>query len=187
MATEQTVQGTLVGEWRQAVIKNLPPLSPKAKPNLPDMLSFKGKKRTFNLAEQIGTNGKMFGVQLLNDTSGALVDGIMAGKDAKDANFEILKKWLEGKCEEPVVWSTLTKALRKAGLVALATEVEETLNIEGNYCSLVYLFLHMYVIYMYICNIILFRLTYSPFLFFSLTLYNTTIIIQFFLPSHLKA
>ena len=58
------------------------------------------------------------GVYLLEDDSGAIVEGIAAGnKSIEDTNCEILMKWLQGSGMQPVMWSTLTKVMRKLGFL----------------------------------------------------------------------
>lgn len=108
-----------------------------ARPTLPEILSFRIRARNVNLAQQIGTHGTTLGVLLLEDESGAIVDGIASGcKDFEDTNREILTRWLQGSGVQPVTWSTLTENMRKvAGLFELASEVDEALNLkkrEGN-------------------------------------------------------
>eukprot|EP00731_Ephydatia_muelleri_P031018 Em0022g532a len=82
-------------------------------------------------AQQIGIRGKDLGVYLLEDDSGAIVEGIAAGnKSIEDTNREILIKWLQGSGMQPVAWSTLTKAMRKVELFHLAAEVDEAMKAE---------------------------------------------------------
>ena len=95
------------------------------------MLSFRSKAKVINLAQQIGIKGKLQGFHLLEDESGAIVDGIDAeNRSVEDTNRDILKKWLNGSGVKPVTWSTLTNAMRKAGLFDLAAEVDEATNAE---------------------------------------------------------
>ena len=92
---------------------------------------FSSKTKTVNLAQQIGIRGKDLGVYLLEDDSGAIVEGIAAGnKSIEDTNREILIKWLQGSGMQPVAWSTLTKAMRKVELFHLAAEVDEAMKAE---------------------------------------------------------
>eukprot|EP00731_Ephydatia_muelleri_P036950 Em0361g3a len=103
----------------------------KAQPTLREILYFSSKTKTVNLAQQIGIRGKDLGVYLLEDDSGAIVEGIAAGnKSIEDTNREILIKWLQGSGMQPVAWSTLTKAMRKVELFHLAAEVDEAMKAE---------------------------------------------------------
>eukprot|EP00731_Ephydatia_muelleri_P031014 Em0022g528a len=103
----------------------------KGRPTLREILSFSSKTKTVNLAQQIGIRGIDVGVHLLEDDSGARVEGIAAeNRSIEDTNRQILKQWLQGSGMKPVAWSTLTKAMRKAGLFDLAAEVDDAMNAE---------------------------------------------------------
>ena len=116
---------------------HFPPLPLSGRPTLREILSFSSKTKTVNLAQQIGIRGKDVGVHLLEDDSGARVEGIAAeNRSIEDTNRQILKQWLQGSGMKPVAWSTLTKAMRKAGLFDLAAEVDDAMNAEerkGNF------------------------------------------------------
>ena len=109
-----------------------------ALPTLPVLLSFKTNFKTLNLAQQIGMRGEMLGVFLLQDESGAIVEGIAArNRSVEDINREILTKWLQGSGKQPVTWSTLTACMRQAGLFELAAQVDGALNVKetrGTFC-----------------------------------------------------
>ena len=68
-------------------------------------------------------------MHLLKDDNGAIVEGIMAGKNIQDANHEIIVRWLQGRGMQPVAWSTLTDAMRKSQLCNLADDIEKTMNV----------------------------------------------------------
>ena len=68
-------------------------------------------------------------MHLLKDDSGAIVEGIMAGKSIQDANHEIIVRWLQGRGMQPVAWSTLTDAMRKSQLCKLAAEIDKSMNV----------------------------------------------------------
>ncbi|KAL5460235.1 hypothetical protein EMCRGX_G033664 [Ephydatia muelleri] len=112
--------------------ENLSMYPQQGRPTLREILSFSSKTKTVNLAQQIGIRGIDVGVHLLEDDSGARVEGIAAeNRSIEDTNRQILKQWLQGSGMKPVAWSTLTKAMRKAGLFDLAAEVDDAMNAEG--------------------------------------------------------
>ena len=115
------------------MICHLSPHSLLAPPTLREILSFKcrSKSEPINITQQIGSKEcKCFGVHLLKDDTGALVDGIMAGKTIQDANHEIIASWLQGSGMQPVTWSTLISAMRKSQLRQLANDIAEAKNVE---------------------------------------------------------
>ena len=97
-----------------------------AKPKLGELLSFKGKEKTFNLAIQVAAGYSNLGVFLLNDETGAIVQALENehNKNAEKINTAIFREWLQGKGAQPVAWSTLIDVLRKIGLGALAGDIE---------------------------------------------------------------
>ena len=84
-----------------------------------------------NIPQRIGTNYYNFGVLLLKDETGAIVDGIVEKQrdNANSINTMIIKEWLQGKGVEPhpVTWETLVKVLRDADLSTLAGDIEQEL------------------------------------------------------------
>ena len=68
-----------------------------------------------NIIEQIGINYLHFGIFLLEDSNGAIVEALENEhlKNAERINLAILRKWLDGKGEKPVTWSTLVTVLQK--------------------------------------------------------------------------
>ena len=97
-----------------------------AKPKLGELLSFKSKEKTFNVAELVGTKFTELGIFLLNDETGAIVEALEneCNKNAKKVNMAIFREWLQGKGAQPVAWSTLIDVLRKIGLGTLADDIE---------------------------------------------------------------
>ena len=93
-------------------------------PTLFQLLKFRvhSQNEDMNIIEQIG-NGKMFGVLLLNDRRGNIVESI----DDKDFKFEILRRWIRGSGRTPVTWGTLVEVLKEAGLKTLAGDIESSL------------------------------------------------------------
>ena len=77
-----------------------------------ELISFSCKK--VNIAEQIGTNYLKFGIFLLEDSNGIIVDALAEEHHwkAERINMAILQRWLDGKGMKPVTWSTLITALQ---------------------------------------------------------------------------
>ena len=77
-----------------------------------ELLSFSDKK--MNIAEQIGVNYFKFGIFLLEDSNGVIVQALekQLHFNAEQINITILQRWLEGKGVKPVTWSTLVTVLQ---------------------------------------------------------------------------
>ena len=99
---------------------------PDSRPSLPVLLTFPVENGAMNIAQQIGTAYDTFGILLLNDKNGVIVDGIV--HHGGNINLAILKKWLQGQGKKPVTWKTLVEVLRDAQLTVLADEVYENLS-----------------------------------------------------------
>ena len=97
-----------------------------SKPSLVDILALTGKERKINIPQEIGTMNVPFGILLLEDHSGAVVDAIdlKHSNNVQMINFEILREWLAGKGKKPVSWQTLTDVIRTIGLSILASDIE---------------------------------------------------------------
>ena len=81
-----------------------------------ELLSFSSYK--LNMAVQVGAKYDKFGVFLLEDTNGAIVEALEVEhmKNAERINMAILKKWLQGKGVKSVTWSTLVSVLKNIGM-----------------------------------------------------------------------
>ena len=77
-----------------------------------ELLSFSSSK--LNMAVQIGVKYAKFGVFLLEDTNGTIVEALELEhmKNAERINMAILNKWLQGKGVKSVTWSTLVSVLK---------------------------------------------------------------------------
>ena len=98
---------------------------------LPVLLSFRvtqGQK-SINIPQEISTHYRTFGIHLLNDHTGAIVDGIVHKyrEDSLQINIEILQRWIRGEGGKPVSWETLTDCLRDTGLSELADDIRQAL------------------------------------------------------------
>lgn len=85
-------------------------------PTMPELLCFSDKKQ--NIAVRVGANYSKFGIFLLEDRDGGIIDALEAEhcKNAEKINMAILKQWLQGKGLKPVTWSTLVNVLKKVGM-----------------------------------------------------------------------
>ena len=93
-----------------------------------ELLKFRCKNRTFNIAEEIATKYVELSVFLLNDSNGSRAE-IMACKHQRDAqriNTEILHEWLTGRGRQPVTWETLVEVLQDIELCTLASDIVAT-------------------------------------------------------------
>ena len=104
-------------------------LPPDKTPSMLDLLRFPGTGKTFSILERIGTNYSDFGIHLLEDETGTVVDSIVKEnrENAKDINRTISMRWLQGQGQKPVTWRTLIEVLRDADLTVLASDIETAL------------------------------------------------------------
>ena len=89
---------------------------PPGTPTMQELLCFSDQK--INIAVEVGAKYSTFGVFLLDDKNGTLVEALEVehSKNAERINMAILQKWLQGKGLKPVAWSTLVIALEKINL-----------------------------------------------------------------------
>ena len=98
-------------------------------PTLLTLTCFKTSSGSINVAERIGSKYLIFGVQLLEDATGAITDAIEeeCHHNAYEINLKILMKWIGGQGRRPLSWATLIKVLRGVQLSELAHEIEHNL------------------------------------------------------------
>ena len=79
---------------------------------MPELLSLSVKK--VNVAVEVGVRYSRFGIFLLNDANGAIVQALEMEhlRNAERINMAILQRWLQGTGVKPVTWSTLVDVLR---------------------------------------------------------------------------
>ena len=90
-----------------------------------NLIAFPAINGTLNIPQQISTKYKQFGVILLEDGEGALVDS-SAHKNfnnPEEINIDILTQWLRGKGRKPVTWRTMISTLEEIGLKTLAENI----------------------------------------------------------------
>ena len=95
------------------------PITETMKPSLPKLLDF-------NIPEKVGSNYYNFGIFLLNDEDGCLLDVIE--NDCLQKCERIIRKilctWIQGR-GKPVTWSALIDVLRRCNLNELADHIRE--------------------------------------------------------------
>ena len=104
--------------------------SADAPPTLVLLRRFLVKNGHTDIAQEIGTNYEKFGILLLEDKEGSIVDSIAKSKrgDPVDITVEILRQWLQGKGRRPVTWQTLVTCLNNTGLYVLAEKIDDLLS-----------------------------------------------------------
>ena len=102
------------------------------RPTIPLLSCFKTASGNLNIPQEIGQNYLQFGYLLLDDTSGAVTNGIAAegAHDSTRINHEILRLWVQGKGKKPVQWSTLIETLKDIDMSVLATDIEKQLKLK---------------------------------------------------------
>ena len=80
---------------------------------MPELLSLSARK--VNVAVEVGVRYSNFGIFLLNDANGVIVQALEKEhqRSAESINMAILQRWLQGMGVKPVTWSTLVDVLRK--------------------------------------------------------------------------
>lgn len=83
-----------------------------------------------DLTTEIGTSYRKLAIFLLDDTKGAIINGLETRhlKDATEINTAMFTKWMEGTNRVAVTWDWLVESLRKANLHELADTVESGLE-----------------------------------------------------------
>ena len=84
---------------------------------------------SINIPRQIGTKYFQFGIQLLNDETGAEIEAIVSKyrEEAEEINLKILRLWIGGK-GKPLDWDNLIQVLRAIGLGTFANDIWEGLH-----------------------------------------------------------
>ena len=105
------------------------PSVPQWPPTLTTLTCFKTSSGSINVAERIGPQYLTFGIQLLKDDTGAIIDAIEeeCHHKAYKINLKILRRWIEGQGRRPLTWATLINVLRDTQLAVLASEIEHNL------------------------------------------------------------
>ena len=82
-------------------------------------------RRRINICVEIGDDSKAFGILLLNDPTGCLVDNLTKTEELPaHKNLALLKHWLRDRRS----WSDLISFLKKYDHNKLATDIEESIK-----------------------------------------------------------
>lgn len=83
-------------------------------------------ERTLDIFMEIGNETKRFGIVLLDDDTGNIVDNVIRIEQRPaDNNLDLLKHWLRTGRRS---WAELTFALRSCNLNALAEDIDESIR-----------------------------------------------------------
>ena len=96
-------------------------LTMNSKPTLPRLMEE-------GIITKIAPNYHDFGIFLLNDEDGSIIDSIVIKfkEDPNRITKEILKRWLQGRGVGPLTYATLVKILKKTELNVLAQTIESS-------------------------------------------------------------
>ena len=99
--------------------------TPTGPPSLPLLLAFPAHGTSINIIQKIGTNYSTFGILLLNDLTGEVLNGLRHDhpSNVEDITMAIFMRWLQGKSNTPVTWNSLVNVLRKSELHILADQI----------------------------------------------------------------
>ena len=96
-------------------------------------LTSTSRRRVINIPQKIGTKYRPFGILLLEDDDGDLVEAIVHDEmpnGVLNINLTILRKWLKG-TGKPPTWASLIEVLRDIDLKALASDIEQECHCRG--------------------------------------------------------
>ena len=104
------------------------PLRCSERPTLQQLLKcpVKGERKHVSIPSEIGSRYSEFGVFLLNDSTGNIVDSIVKENrgNIADINREIFRRWLTGQGKKPVTWKILADVLCDVHLNELANDIQ---------------------------------------------------------------
>ena len=98
-------------------------------PTLPQLLELNANGKTIKVIQRVGVNYHDFGMLILNDDDGNIMDTLEHQERGKAGRImqQILRKWLQGS-GKPVTWRTIIQVLRQIHLSVLADDLEEALQ-----------------------------------------------------------
>ena len=108
-------------------------LADNCKPTLPKLLKFPPKcssPQCINIASRIGNKYWKFGILLLDDDFGHVVDAIVHEhqEDTEQITLKILQLWINGAGLQPVSWTTLILVLHDVQLNELAKDISNFMD-----------------------------------------------------------
>ena len=133
------IEGVKFGDSSRPVYVNLlidrtvDPTTGNSRPDILNLMHFRGRNHALNIIEEIGSRYWDFGVQLLNDTDGNYMSGIVdqLRGDFKAVNSKVATEWVNGRPNaKPCTWRSLIETLRDIGMTRTAREIEDTLRLE---------------------------------------------------------
>ena len=97
------------------------------KPTLPTLIKSCLSSHCTNIPSRIGQKYWQFGILLLDDDDGHVIDAIVHEhqRDAEVINLKILQLWINGVGQQPVTWGTLIQVLHDIQLNELAREINK--------------------------------------------------------------
>ena len=101
------------------------------RPSLPKLLHFPTISGGFiNIIEMIGPHYRIFGVLLLNDEQGNIINSYHQSELGKpDAIIQkVFTRWLQGNGRAPRTWETLATVLEEMAMGELASTIKENLT-----------------------------------------------------------
>lgn len=99
-------------------------------PSLPELLYFPTHTGdTINIVKVIGSEYDLFGIVLLNDADGSIVEMISDDCHHRPEKIamEILKRWIRGGGKQPKTWGTLIDTFCNIGMTELASRIDMSL------------------------------------------------------------
>ena len=83
-----------------------------------------------NILKKIGVRYNAFGIFLLNDNDGSVMDALKEKymRDSHAINEEISGKWLQGEGKLPITWVTFLRVLKNIDMKPLAFNIESSLR-----------------------------------------------------------
>ena len=96
-----------------------------------ELISFRGKTESINVAQEIGIQWWVVGTALLDDKKGTIMPAIAQqfGNNTLLINMEVLSRWVQGKGIPDCTWRALLGALR-GPCRALAESMLEALTVD---------------------------------------------------------
>ena len=117
----------LANSWRVTVTD---PPNLKLLVRFPMKASITASTRYVNILEEVGVDSSLFGIILLDDSTGNPVKNIVDKNlhNHVEANKEIVFKWLLGNGQKPVTWYKLMQVLRDMELQTLAGMISDSVS-----------------------------------------------------------
>ena len=101
-------------------------------PNLPELMTFGENK--IDIIGEIGDQYHRFGVDLLQDNTGAKMGAIESGgrNNRVEAIINtVLTRWIKGEGQRPTTWATLATVLDECYLTQLSDAIRSVMGTPG--------------------------------------------------------